>query len=128
MAGPNRGSFFLPGKGDEVLVAFEQGDVGRPFVLGALWNGRDTQPDPNADGGNNLLLIKSRSGHQIRLEDKAGAEKVEVIDKAGNGLTMESKGNKVTVHSAGTVRLEAQKIELEALGALTIRGKSVDIN
>jgi phage protein D len=58
MAGPDRGTFFLPEEGDEVLVAFEQGDVGRPFVIGALWNGRDAQPDPNADGANNLRFIK----------------------------------------------------------------------
>ncbi len=44
MAGSGRGSFFLPEVGDEVLVAFEHGDINHPFVIGMLWNGVDTPP------------------------------------------------------------------------------------
>ncbi len=127
MAGPERGSFFLPAKDDEVVVAFEQGDAGRPFVLGALWNGRDAQPDPNSDGENDLLFIKSRSGHLIRLNDKAGKEKVEIIDKAGGSVTLDSSDGSVTVHAAGKLRLEAQLIEIEAKGR-AIKGQTVAIN
>ena len=32
-----RESFFVPEPGDEVLVAFEAGDLDSPFVLGMLW-------------------------------------------------------------------------------------------
>src|SRR2546426_9457473 len=39
MAGKERGAYFLPEVDDEVLVAFEHGDVNFPYVLGALWNG-----------------------------------------------------------------------------------------
>src|SRR5688572_31509613 len=44
MAGPSRGSFFVPDVGDEVLVAFQAGDPRHPFVVGSLWNGRDAPP------------------------------------------------------------------------------------
>ena len=40
-AGNNRGASFLPEVNDEVLVAFEQGDWRRPYVLGSLHNGVD---------------------------------------------------------------------------------------
>ena len=43
MAGKNRGTYFIPEVGDEVLVAFEHGDINRPMVLGSLWN-RDDPP------------------------------------------------------------------------------------
>jgi len=46
MAGNGRGIEFLPEVNDEVVVAFEHGDMHRPFVLGALWNGVDAPPEP----------------------------------------------------------------------------------
>src|SRR5690242_883455 len=38
MGGDNRGSWFVPEVGDEVLVAFDGGNPNRPYVIGALWN------------------------------------------------------------------------------------------
>ena len=38
MAGNNRGTVFYPEKDDEVLVAFEHGDIDSPYIIGALWN------------------------------------------------------------------------------------------
>ncbi|MBZ5561544.1 MAG: phage baseplate assembly protein V [Acidobacteriia bacterium] len=154
MAGNQRGSFFLPEVGDEVLVAFEAGDLERPFVLGGLWNGQDNPPDTNADGKNNKRFIKSRSGHLVRLDDTDGAEKIEIIDKSGNNsITFDTANNTITITSAqdinidasnGTIKLTAQnvsisstadtKIEpqggltLQASGNTTIKGAVVNIN
>ena len=41
MAGSGRGLVLIPEIGDEVLVAFERGDLRFPYVVGALWNGKD---------------------------------------------------------------------------------------
>src|SRR4051794_30031887 len=40
LAGNNRGTWFVPDKNDEVLVAFEGGQPRRPYVVGCLWNGQ----------------------------------------------------------------------------------------
>jgi len=81
MAGAERGSFFLPEVDDEVLVAFENGDINKPYMIGMLWNGKDKPPDTNENGKNDLRFIKSRSGHKIILDDKDGEEKITIIDK-----------------------------------------------
>jgi phage baseplate assembly protein V len=154
MAGADRGTFFLPEVGDEVLVAFENGDIARPYVLGGLWNGQDKPPETNADGENNLRLVKSRSGHLIRLDDSDGAEKIEIVDKSGgNSITIDTANNAITITSAadvtidapqGTLKLSAQTIEisssantevkpqgnlsLEASGNTTLKGAMVNIN
>jgi phage protein D/phage baseplate assembly protein gpV len=153
MAGGGRGMFFLPDKNDEVLVAFEQGDITRPYVLGALWNGKDKPPESNADGQNNLRLIKSRSGHLIRLDDTAGAEKIEIIDKSGeNRVTVDTISNTISIKSAQDVvieaprgkislsaksvelkstaetNIEAQTMDLKANATMTIKGQRVNIN
>ncbi|RLI48197.1 MAG: phage tail protein, partial [Candidatus Thorarchaeota archaeon] len=80
MAGPERGSFFLPEVGDEVLVAFEYGDINAPYVIGVLWNRKQKPPETNSDGKNNIRKIRSRSGHEIIFndDDTSKKEKLEI--------------------------------------------------
>ena len=47
MAGRDRGLWFRPEPGDEVLVAFERGDLRHPYVVGGVWSRSDS-----ATGGN----------------------------------------------------------------------------
>ena len=92
MAGNGRGLYFLPEVDDEVLVLFERGDVRFPFVIGALWNGKDQAPAGNSDGKNALRVIKSRSGHLIRFDDSEKAQKIEIIDAtSSNRIVIDTK-------------------------------------
>jgi uncharacterized protein involved in type VI secretion and phage assembly len=102
MAGGGRGAFFMPEVGDEVVVAFELGDVNRPVVLGAVWNDRD-QPPASADtsASNNMRTIVSRAGHQITLDDTPGAGGI-LIRTAGN-YEIVIAGDKLTIKTTGTV-------------------------
>jgi uncharacterized protein involved in type VI secretion and phage assembly len=154
MGGGGRGTFFLPEQGDEVLVAFDNGNLKLPYIIGGLWSSQDKPPDVNADGKNNKRFIKSRSGHLIRFDDTAGSEKVEIIDKSGNNsVTFDAANNSVTINSAkditisapnGTITLSAKTISISSLGdstvaatgklalqasqKTTIKGTTVDIN
>jgi uncharacterized protein involved in type VI secretion and phage assembly len=154
MAGKNRGALFLPEVDDEVLVAFEHGDMRRPYIIGALWNGVDTPPEFVNDGKNNMRLIRSRSGHLIKLDDTDGAEKIEVIDKSGkNSVVIDAKENTITITSdkdivlkaaKGKISLQSEEIELKsaaaakieagsemtlkASGTMTVKGSVVNIN
>jgi uncharacterized protein involved in type VI secretion and phage assembly len=138
MGGKERGTYFLPEVDDEVLVAFEHGNPGFPYVLGALWNGKDAPPATNGDGKNNLRLIKSRSGHVIKLNDEDGKETIEIIDKSGkNSIVIDTAKNTLTITSdkdialaaaQGTIKLEAQKIELKSSADTKIEaGAGMDV-
>lgn len=103
MTGNDRGLFFLPEKDDEVLVAFEGGDLNRPCVIGALWSSRDLPPSTKPD----QRMMKSRTGHIIRLDDTGGKEKIEIIDKSGNNL--------IAIDTAtGTITIKAKKVVIDS--------------
>ncbi len=154
MAGKKMGGFFLPEVNDEVLVAFEYGDINIPYVIGSLWNGKDSPPLSNDDGKNNFRIIKSRSGHVIRLDDTDGQEKIEIVDKSENNkIIIDTKEKKISiisdkdieisapngkvtikandfeVKSQASAKIEASSsMDLKASGTTTIKGATVNIN
>jgi uncharacterized protein involved in type VI secretion and phage assembly len=121
MAGAGRGFYFLPEVNDEVLVAFEHGQVEFPYVLGALWNGKDKPPGNNDDGKNNQRLIKSRSGHVIILDDTEGKEQIIIRDKTQkNEIVIDSKTN------AMTIKVE-QDLSIETKGKISLKSSGGDL-
>ncbi|AOY79953.1 phage baseplate assembly protein V [Moorena producens JHB] len=138
MAGNERGIYFLPEVDDEVLVAFEHGDVRLPYIIGSLWNGKELPPATNEDGANNIRVIKSRSGHVIRLNDEEGAETIEIVDKteknsiifdtANNTIAITTDGDITLSASQGKIKLEAQNIEIKSSADTKVEsGAAMDI-
>lgn len=147
MAGPETGTYFLPEEGDEVLVAFENGDLDSPYVVGALWNGAREPPETNADGNNDVRTVRSRSGHAltfddasdgggitietsgghtVTLDDASGSEEVAVTDKSGqNSLTFDPNAGEVSLEAGGTLTIEAPSVELRGQGSVTIESGGV---
>lgn len=126
MAGKDRGLYYLPEVDDEVLVAFEHGSVDHPFVIGALWNGKDTPPESNQDKQNNCRTIKSRSGHVVRLNDKQGGEAIEIIDKSGNKIVIRSTDNTLTIEAQGDIAIKSGsgKLAMTAPAGIEIQSQT----
>ena len=110
-AGAGRGFYWLPEVGDEVLIAFELGNPGRPCVIGALWNGTDKPPEKAYADDNSTRMIQTKSGHKIVLCDKSGEEKIVIADKSGNrSITFDVKAKKFLVEcKEGDLELHAEK-------------------
>lgn len=154
MAGNDMGMFFLPEVDDEVLVGFQHGDINMPYILGSLWNGVDKPPEDNSDGKNNIRMIKSRSGHIIKLDDTQGEEKIEIVDNTKkNIIIIDGKTNKITfksesdieisapngkvsinaldfeVKSSASTKIEASSgMDLKTSGSMNLKGSMVNIN
>lgn len=141
-AGSERGFEILPEVGDEVLVAFERGEIGSPVVIGGLHNGVDAPPRPNAQvvtgGLVTKRLFRSRTGHTVLIDDTEGPQggitlftgdsqtKV-VLNMGDNGITIEST-KPVLMKSSSTVSVEAgADLSLKADGAVSIQGATVKV-
>lgn len=82
-AGKNWGAIAIPRIGQEVVVAFLEGDPDRPLVVGSVYNG-EQMPPYGLDANKTQMGIKSRSTksggtenfNELRFEDKKGSEDV----------------------------------------------------
>ncbi len=152
-AGAERGIYWLPEINDEVLIGFEHGDIHYPYIIGGLWNGKDKPPVPigEAVGGDGKvsqrmiksrsghqvilndedkkeqILIKSKSGHELLLDDASGKEQFVIKDKSGsNKMVIDSAKNAVSITSAKDLTLKATgKIVLDCTElAITAKSKA----
>jgi phage protein D len=127
MAGPGRGFMFLPEVNDEVLIAFEHGDMDKPYIVGALWNGKDKPPESSdkavgSDGKVQKRIIQTRSGHIITLDDTDGKENISIIDKTGNNsIEIDSAKNMLTIKTDGPISMETKD-------DVTIKGKNITLD
>lgn len=145
--GPGRGFDCIPEVNDEVLVAFEHGDIHHPYVIGGVWNGKDKPPeavtDSVMDGKVRLRTFKTRTGHTLQFveEDKGSSKKGVYLDtvyghhlhlndtqqfteaktKNGHYLRLDDKNKKAELKSQGGLYVllddGGRKIEVKSGGA-----------
>jgi uncharacterized protein involved in type VI secretion and phage assembly len=123
MAGNDRGSWFIPDPGDEVLVAFEAGEPRRPYVVGALWNGKDAPPQSmDGAGRNEKKVLRSRSGVKVTLDDANGREKLILETPGGQTVILEDGPDRIEISDAN-----GSSIELAADGITVVTGAKVTV-
>ncbi len=136
-AGKDRGYFFRPEVGDEVVVGFFNDDPRQAVILGALYSSKNTPPARvgTLDKDNFQRAIVTKKGTLILFDDKKAAlsietpnankillddeaEKIEIIDKHANAITLSSDG--IVIKST-------KDLKIEAGGNVEIKGAKVDI-
>jgi len=130
-AGNDRGSWFMPDIGDEVLLAFGGGDPRFAFVLGGLWNGKDSPPETmDGNSRNDIKSIRSRNGVKVTLDDTSGAEQLILETPGGQKLTLRDSAAGVEIADANgnTVTMEAAGIALDAAAKVTVTASQVEIS
>jgi len=131
-AGKESGFFALPEVGDEVLVAFLDGDYAAPYVLGSLWNPKSPAPVKVKDGKNEVRLLKSRTAHRLELNDGQDAPGIVLLTARETRLAMDDKAQtaqltdkdgknclKIDI-AGGTVTLEAKSRLVLKCGKATV--------
>jgi uncharacterized protein involved in type VI secretion and phage assembly len=135
-AGTNYGMVWFPDKNEEVLVAFEHGDVNFPIVIGSLWSAKNKPPAAWAEKVDNGKFMfhgfASPAGHKIFMNDdkdatgisiKSADDKITVVlDQKNKTLDLSLDGKTLTITTTGDLKIHAD-------GELAIDGKKgVKIN
>ena len=130
MAGAERGSWFVPEVDDEVLVAFEAGDPRHPYVVGALWNGRDAPPEQmDGSGENNTRSLTSRSGMKITFDDSPAAPRLTLETPAGCRVELDDGAGRIDIEdgNGNRIRLDATGVTVEASGNAKIKAAQLNV-
>ncbi|MDE7360698.1 MAG: phage baseplate assembly protein V [Oscillospiraceae bacterium] len=139
------GIYSLPDIGDHVVVAFLDGEIDSPVVIGSLYNGTALPPTETMTPLNNIKEIKTKLGNEIKIDEMNGIEiksitgqKLELSDTAlsaklsdPTGQTIvEIKNGVLTLNGLTGIKMKSGSCEISLDGAsqsVTIKGLSVSV-
>ncbi|WP_421795245.1 type VI secretion system tip protein VgrG [Haliscomenobacter sp.] len=141
-AGNERGSFFRPEIGDEVVVGFINGDPREAVVLGQL--NSQAKPAPiTASDDNHIKGLYTRSKMKLQFDDEKKIITIEtpggnsiVIDEDDQSITLKDQNNNkikmgtdgIEMSSPKDIKINAQgKIEQKATQDMSIEGMNTNI-
>jgi uncharacterized protein involved in type VI secretion and phage assembly len=129
-ADDDQGIEVLPAVDTQVVIAFEAGDLRRPYIVGSCWNGKESMPQSPA-APNNKRLWKSRSGSLLEFDDTDGAAKVTLSMKSGHKLVLDDASQQVTLtHSGGSVITfnAAGQISIQANATVEVQASALNVH
>ena len=119
-AGNNRGTFFRPEIGDEVVIGFLNNDPRNPVLLGML--NSSAKPAPlNASNQNNEKGYVSRSGIKMIFNDDENSLKI--ATPAGKKITVSDTDNiiKLEDENGNNLSMDASSISIESVADITLK-------
>jgi Rhs element Vgr protein len=133
-AGSNRGSFFRPEIGDEVIVGFINANPNDAVVLGMLNSSAKPAPlvasDDNHEKGfftrSEMKLVFNDEKKSVLLETPAG-KKISVDEDAGVIQLEDENGNKFTLNSDGVTIESCKDVIIKATGDVKVEGVNIEI-
>ncbi len=133
-AGKERGTFFRPEVGDEVILGFLDDDPRYPIVLGALNSKKNPAPVTAGDDNNHIKGIYTREKIKLEFDDEKkivtietpGSQSVVIDDDAKKITLTDSTGNVIEMSDAGITLKSAKDIILEATGDIKMKGVNIE--
>ena len=131
-AGEDRGAFFRPEIGDEVVVGFINGNPNEAVVLGMMNSSAKPAPISASDDNHEKGFV-TRSGIRFIFNDEKksailetpGGKRVTLDDDSGVIQLEDDNGNKVLIDSEGISIDSKGDINLKATGDILIEGTNI---
>ena len=112
-AGLDKGFYFIPENGEEVMVDFEGGNAEMPYVRSSLYNPVQKTDDgwasQNTVETNEVKAIRTRNGHTIEIHDAGEGGYIKIYDNKKNNyvLTFSTDSKLISLQSSGDIHLKA---------------------
>ncbi|HXO17717.1 MAG TPA: phage baseplate assembly protein V [Candidatus Dormibacteraeota bacterium] len=141
-AGNNRGAFFMPDVGDEVLVVYLSGDPRFPVVIGGLWNGHDSAPDAFGGSGESvdrwtitgtlgtkIAIVEDTSGPTISFTTPGGL-KGTLTDSGGGSIELiNSEQTSIKIDSSGvTIDAPTGEVQVTAASSVSVTAPQLSVS
>jgi Type VI secretion system/phage-baseplate injector OB domain len=131
MAGIAHGFYFIPNLNDEVLVAFEHGDVNAPYILGSLWNAMAPPPLPSPLP--QIRMIRTLAGNMIQFTEVPPSitiqtASLQTIVMSPAGIQIQTGASIINMTPDGITVTGTPNLNLVASAAINITAPTVTIN
>ena len=132
-AGQNWGGISIPRIGQEVVVAFLEGDPDQPLVVGSVYNAKQ-MPPYDLPASKTQSGVKSRSTlggsspnfNEIRFEDKKGSEQVYIHAEKNQDNVVENDETTKVGHDRSENVGNNEKVTIDANRHLVVKAENFE--
>ena len=110
--GRDLGFFAVPDEGAGVWIEFECGDPDYPIWTGCWWGAESERPSVLAPGDKPKVLIKTKGGHTILMDDTSGGAGITLETSGGQKIVMNSDGIEISNGKGASIKLSNNKVSI----------------
>ena len=128
--GNNKGFYFIPEIGEEVMIGFENGNAEKPYVIGTLYQGKQRPGKNWPNNSNDIKAIRTRNGHTVEIHDVGKGGFIRIYDNGKENyiLTFSTDEKLIKLESTGNIELYAQNNIIMEAGININMKAGVDMN
>ncbi|WP_018353265.1 phage baseplate assembly protein V [Longispora albida] len=122
----NQGFQVVPEVGSQVVVAFEAGNLRRPYIIGCAWNGKAKEAAEHQKP-NNIRVWRSRADSRLEFDD-GPAPKVSVTMKSGHRVVMDDGAQEILVEHASGAQVKLTVSTVEVKSNMVVKVNAILVN
>lgn len=128
LGGKTWGGYIVPEIGEQVVVAFENGNINNAYVIGSIYKNDSEIPSKNYTDENYKKLFSTKGGNQIVFDDETDKQKITINTNSKQTITLDDEKKLISIKDKDSKNMIEINTEKGTMSVKVDNKLTIDIN